>query len=114
MTTRLVFLSATSEQPSSYLMVDGTGAIVARGVIAPNGPSPSFKVRTILVVPGTDVVTRWLELEDGPQARVAEAAAVLLRDQISASRDDIHIALGEAKDDGLRLVSVIDRALMQE
>jgi general secretion pathway protein L len=114
MNARLVLLSPSSEQPSSYLIVDRSGVLVDRGTLATRGTSPPFKGRTILVVPGTDVVTRWLELDDGPQARIAEAAAVMLKDQIGAPRDDVHIAVGEREDDGKRAVSVVDRALMQE
>lgn len=114
MTTRLVLLSPSSDRPSPVLIVDGMGAIVGRGALTLGSPATTFKGRTVLIVPGTDVVTRWLQLEDGPKARLAEAAAVLLKDQISASRDDIHIALGEPENDGVRAVSVVDRALMQE
>jgi len=103
-----------SEQPSSYLIVDEAGAIAGRGVLTVRSPSAAFKGRTVLIVPGTDVVTRWLELEDGPPARVADAAAVLLKDQIGAPRDSIHLALGEPEDDGARPVSVVDRVVMQE
>lgn len=114
MTTRLVLLSPSSDQPSPVLIVDGMGTIVGRGALTLGSPSTAFKGRTVLIVPGTDVVTRWLQLEDGPKARQAQAAAVLLKDQISASRDDVHIALGEPEDDGVRAVSVVDRALMQD
>ena len=114
MQTRLILLSPSSDQPSSFLIIDGAGAIAGRSTFTADTPSTGFKGRTILVVPGTEVVTRWLELEEGPQNRAAEAAAVLLKDQISAPGDDIHIALGEPEDDGLRAVSVVDRALMQD
>ena len=76
MHTRLVLLSPASGQPSSYLIVDGEGEIIGRGVLAVPALAPSFKGRTVLIVPGTEVLTRWLDLEDGPTARVAEAAAV--------------------------------------
>ncbi len=114
MHTRLVVLSPASEQPSSYLIVDGAGQITGRGVLAAHAPVPFFRGRTVLIVPGADVVTRWLDLEDEPAARVAEAAALLLKDQIGAPRNSIHLALGEPEDDSARPVSVIDRLLMQE
>lgn len=114
MHTRLVLLSPASEQPSSHLIVDGAGQIVGRGVLAAHAPVSSFKGRTTLVVPGAEVVTRWLDLDDGPPARVAEAVAVLLKDEIGAPRESIHLALGEPEDDGTRPLSVVDRALMQE
>jgi len=113
MDTRLILLSASSEQPSPYLVVDGAGAIVSRGILTPDVPLPPLKARTILIVPGSEVVTRWLELEAGPQVRVAETAAALLKDQIGAPLDSVHIALGESEDDGHRAVSVIDSSLMQ-
>ena len=112
MLTRLVLLSPASEQPSSILIVDDAGAIVGRGVLSHRAPSV-FKGRTVLIVPGTEIVTRWLDLEDGPPARVAEAASVLLKDEIGAPRDTIHLALGEPEADGSRPVSVVDRSLMQ-
>ena len=112
MQTRLILLSPSSDQPSSFLIIDEMGTIGGRGALTVDTPAAMFKGRTILVVPGTEVVTRWLELEEGPEPRVAEDAAVLLKDQIGASGDDIHIALGEPENDGLRAVSVVDRALM--
>ncbi len=114
MHTRLVLLSPSSDQPSPVLIVDRMGTIVGRSAHIADLPSSTFRGRTVLVVPGTDVVTRWLELGNGPQSRVVEAAAVLLKEQISAPRDDLHIALGEPEDDGLRAVSVVDRTLMQD
>jgi general secretion pathway protein L len=112
MLTRLILLSPQREQPSSYLIVDGAGAIVGRGVLSHRSPSV-FKGRTVLIVPGTEIVTRWLDLEDGPPTSVAEAASVLLKDHIGSSRDTIHLALGEPENDGARPVSVVDRLLMQ-
>jgi len=113
MNTRLVLLSPSSEQPSLYLVVDRAGVIVSRGTLTPDVPAAPLKVRTILIVPGTEVVTRWLALEGGPQQRVAETAVALLKDQIGAPLDSVHIALGESEDDGHKPVSVIDRSLMQ-
>jgi len=114
MHTRLVVLSPASEQPSFYLTVDGAGEIVGRGVLAAHAPVSPFLGRTVLMVPGTEIVTRWLDLDDGPPARVAEAAALALKDQIGAPPDKLHLALGEPDDDGTRPVSVIDPLLMQE
>lgn len=114
MDTRLVLLSPSSDQPSSYLSINRAGAIIGRGLLTPDNSSRPFKARTILVVPGTEVATRWLELEDGPQARLAERAVFQLKDQTGASLDSVHIALGEPEHDGLRPVSVVDRGLMQE
>jgi general secretion pathway protein L len=114
MQTRLIFLSASGDQPSPFLVVDRAGAIVQRGALTVDTSPTLFKGRTVLVVPGTEVVTHWLDLGAGPQSRLVEAAAVLLKDQISAPRDDIHIALGEQEGDGLRAVSVVDRTVMQD
>jgi general secretion pathway protein L len=112
MLTRLILLSPQRDAPSSYVIVDGARAIVARDALSHRTPSV-FKGRTILIVPGTEIVTRWLDLEDGPPARVAEAASVQLKDQIGAPRDSIHLAVGEPEDDGSRPVCVVDRSLMQ-
>jgi len=111
---RLVLLSHASEQPSTYLVVDGAARIAGRGTLSVDTQAAAFKGRTALIVPGADVVTRWLDLEDGPPARVAESAALLLKDHIGAPRDSIHLAVGEPEDDGARPVSVIDRSLMQD
>jgi type II secretion system protein L len=114
MQTRLVLLSNASERPSPWLIVEGTGLVVARGVLTPVAPPVAFKGRTILIVPGTGVLTRWLDLEDGPPEEVVETVSALLKDEISAPKGGVHIALGEVGDDGLRPVCIIDRFLLQE
>jgi general secretion pathway protein L len=114
MYTRLVLLSSAREKPSSWLIVESSGLVVGRGALAPDSPATPFKGRTILVVPGTGVATRWLKLENGPARPIVEAAAAVLKDEIGAPRASIHIALGNVEDDGARPVSVIDRRLMRE
>jgi general secretion pathway protein L len=114
MRTRLVLLSPSIVSPSSFLIVEDDARIADRGMLSADAPARPFKGRTVLVVPGAEIVTRWLELEAGRQARVVEAAADLLKDQISSPREDLHVALGEPEADGTRAVSVVDRALMQQ
>jgi general secretion pathway protein L len=114
MDTRLAFLSPSLDKPSYFVDVDAEGLIVNRGPFLTHIPPAPFEGKTILIVPGTEVRTRWLELDDAAPARAVEEAAAILKDEIGAPRDKVHIALGNVEDDGTTLVSVIDRQLMRE
>ena len=111
--TRLVFL-ASSEQSTSFLVVSGEGLVVSRGILGAQKPATLFKGRTVLVVPGAEVVTRWLDIDSDLSGHVTEQAFGLLKDELGEPRESIHLALGKQEDDGTTLVSVISRALMQE
>ena len=111
--TRLVFLSPMREQASRYLIVDAAGDIVARGMLTPHAPATSAKVRTVLIVPGTEVLARWIELPSCPPAQAAAAAALILKDETGTALETIHLAFGAAEADGFRPVCMVDRNLMQ-
>lgn len=92
MSPRLIFLP----RDGSPLTVD------------PEADGPS-----ILVVPGEDVLVRWLALPARRDAQAASAAAFMLEEELAAPRDRLHVALGASEADGLRLVVVVDRERMQ-
>jgi general secretion pathway protein L len=90
------------------LVVDGAGHILDRSPVAADARASPFKGRTVLVVPGLDIVTRWIKADDE-----ADAATLLLKEQLAVPVDGIHIALGQRDDVGLRVVSAIDRDVLQ-
>lgn len=108
---RLVFLSPERGEPSPFLIVRDTGGIVARGTLAP-GATP-LPVRTVLVVPGTDVLIRWIELPACTPAQASAAAILMLKNEIAVPRESVHLALGAPDKDGWRPMGIVDRSVMQ-
>jgi general secretion pathway protein L len=109
--TRLVLLARTAEQPSPFLIVGADGRVEGRGVMTVGDPAPAEEMRTVAVVPGADVLVRWLDLPGRSDAQGRAAAAFLLRDELAVEPDRVAIGLGPATD-GERLVAVANSALV--
>lgn len=109
--TRLIILPWRHGEAAWYRVTDENG-VLERGPIAA-APAPHADLRTVLVVPGVEVLCRWLSLPRGQDAQVAAAAALMLEDELAGSREDLHVALGAPEPDGTRLVVVADRVRMQ-
>ncbi len=108
--TRFVFLSPVSANPATYLTCGYDGAILERGSL-PRGEALA-PAHTVLVLPGCDVLTRFLELPDSTPAQIMAAASLALKSEIAAPLEELHIAIGAASSGGLRPVCVIDRAVL--
>lgn len=109
--TRLIILPRREGQAAAYRIVDGAG-VLERGALG-GAPAPHGDLPTVLVVPGADVLCRWLDLPPGQDVQVAAAAAVLLEDDLATPREQLHVALGRAQAGRPRLVALVDRARMQ-
>lgn len=108
--TRFVFLPPLSGKGATYLTCGDDGAILERGSLTcADALAPSH---TILVLPGCDVLTRFLELPDSTPAQTMAAASLALKSEIAAPLEELHIAIGAASSGGLRPVCLIDRAVL--
>ena len=103
--TRLVFLS-TADQPWPCLMISEAGAVLQRGVVQPDAVPPDTPVIDRLVVPGADVVARWLDLPDRNDRQARSAVAFLLQDDIADDGGDLHICVGGSDAGGQRLAAI--------
>ncbi|WP_312782618.1 type II secretion system protein GspL [Brevundimonas sp.] len=107
---RLILIPPSAALPASCLTLDAQGSVLTRGVVELGGPAPE-PMRTVAVVPGADVLIRWLELPSGSPAQVAAAALHLLRDDLAAPAERLRAALGSAGE--RRLVAVVSHSLLQ-
>jgi general secretion pathway protein L len=110
--TRLLFLVAENAPGLPYLVVDEDGAIAARGRLAHGDIVPAM--RTVLVVPGSAVLARWIALPSCTQAQAAAAARHLLKDEIAVPAETLHVAVSPVEENGLRLVCAVAREAMRD
>jgi general secretion pathway protein L len=109
---RILFLPTEAGAPARTLIMDASGTITSRGVFTLD-LAPISHISTILVVPGADVLARWLELPGATKAQAEAAARLLLGETVASPVDGLHIAVGSGEEGGRRLICVIERARMQ-
>ncbi|HRD46993.1 MAG TPA: type II secretion system protein GspL, partial [Caulobacter sp.] len=83
--------------------------MLQRGTLPADAPRPDSADVDRLVVPGADILARWLDLPDRNDVQARSAVTFLLQDEVIEAGDDLHIALGAAEPDGRRL-AVVARA----
>lgn len=111
--TRLILIPALGNDPAPYLVVDAGGTVHERGHLQPDAAEVPPAMRTIAVVPGTDVLVRWLDLPPGNAAQVRAAALWTLRDSLAAPADRLAVTVGPATPiREPRLVLVVNHALL--
>lgn len=119
MSGRLVIrLAAGPEGPADWLLAGDAGGESRFGRVdsldllpeIPRRPPP----RVTLIVPGTDVVCRRVELPARTEAQARAAVGYLLEDALAEPRDAVHFALKDAAPDGRRPVCAVSRPRMQE
>lgn len=111
--TRLILIPALGNAPAPYLVVDARGTVHERGHLLPDAAAIPPTLRTVAVVPGTDVMARWLDLPSGGSAQVRAAALWALRDSLAAPADRLSVTLGAPGPAGEpRLVLVVNQALL--
>lgn len=111
--TRLILIPALGNAPAPYLVVDAGGTVHERGHLLPDAAAIPPTLRTVAVVPGTDVMARWLDLPSGGSAQVRAAALWALRDSLAAPADRLSVTLGAPGPAGEpRLVLVVNQALL--
>lgn len=110
---RLILIPPSAALPASCLTLDAQGNVLTRGVVELGGAAPE-PMRTVAVVPGADVLIRWLDLPSGSPAQVAAAALHGLRDDLAAPNDRLSASLGPVAAAGeRRMVAVVGRGLLQ-
>lgn len=116
MTTRMLLLPADPRAPARCVHLDDGGRVLAQATLAPDAPAQpapfQAAARTVLVVPGAEVRTLWLELAAHSQAQALAAARVLVAEGL-AMPGDLHVAVAAAADGGMRAVAVVERALLR-
>ncbi len=111
--TRLILIPPSASLPASCLTLDAQGTVLMRGTVELGEPAPE-PMRTVAVVPGADVLVRWLDLPSGSPAQVAAAALHVLRDELAAPADRLTAVLGPSPAaNGRRLVAVAGRTLIE-
>jgi general secretion pathway protein L len=110
--TRIVLAGAAPDAEPTYLILDEVGSVVGRGILPVQEASALTPMRNILVVPGAEVLVRWVPVKAASEAQARAAALAQLEDQMT-SPAGAHLALGPAEADGQRLAAVVSAARMQ-
>lgn len=110
---RLILIPPSAALPASCLTLDAQGVVLTRGVLELGSGYAPEPMRNVAVVPGADVLVRWLELPSGSPAQMAATALHLLRDDLAAPSDRLTAVLGTVPTSGRRLVAVAGRSLLQ-
>jgi len=111
--TRLVLMPALAGEPAPWLTVDATGSVLERGLLTLESPAAGPAIRTVAIVPGADVLIRWLDLPPGNPAQQRTAALWALKDDLAATPDRIRLSLGRAVAGEPRLATVVSDPLLQ-
>lgn len=110
---RLILIPPSAALPASCLTLDAQGNVLTRGLIELGGAAPE-PMRTVAVVPGADVLIRWLDLPSGNAVQLGAVALHRLRDELAAPVERLTAAPGPTPaPGGLRATAVVGRALLQ-
>ena len=115
MITHLLLLPRNSAQAAKYLRIDSHGRILERRSAEAGEPLASESgIRRVVVVPGENVGTLWLELPARSPAQALAAARIMLQDRLASQGDPIHIAIAPGLDpDAPRPVAFVAESQMQ-
>jgi len=109
---RILFLK-DAEAATPWFLADADGYVLARGSASIGDPALESAHRTILVVPGAEVLARWLDLPSGSPAQTTAAAAWAMRSDLATSPERTVVALGPAVPDERRLAVFADTARVE-
>jgi len=110
--TRIVLAGAAPDAEPTYLILDELGSVVGRGILPVQEASALTPMRNVLVIPGAEVLIRWVPVKAASEAQARAAALAQLEDQMTSAAG-AHLALGQAEADGQRLAAVVSAARMQ-
>ncbi len=110
--TRIVMAGQEPDAEPTYLILDELGSVVGRGILPVQEASALTPMRNVLVIPGAEVLVRWLQVKAASEPQARAAALALLEDQLT-SPVGAHLALGPVEADGQRLVAVLASSRMQ-
>lgn len=111
---RLVLMPPAADGSCPYLVTDGVGNVIERGQLSTDHPTPMTPMRTVLVVPGSEVLIRWLDLPTRRPAQARAAAAWMLRDVLATPTEHLQVVLGSDAGDGApRLAAAVSLGRLQ-
>jgi general secretion pathway protein L len=104
--TRILWAPPAPDAAPLVVVVDADGHVLERGTasLAAGAGAP---MRTVLITPGVEAVSRWLHLPTRNDRQARAAARLALEDQLASGDQDVHVALGALEPDGRRLVVVV-------
>jgi len=109
---RILFLTS-ADAPVDWVLADADGYVLTRGSASIGDPPLEGGYRTVLVVPGADVLARWLDLPAGSMAQTTAAAGWAMRSTLATPLERTVIALGAGVPDEPRLAVFADMARVE-
>ena len=109
---RLLLLS-TDDGPSPWMIVSGSGEVLGRGLARVGDVAPDEALSTVVIVPGHDVLIRWLVVPGRTDAQLQSAAGWLLRDSLGQTPDRARIIVGPPRGEAPRLVAVTAQGVIE-
>jgi general secretion pathway protein L len=111
--TRLILLPPVAGDPAPWLSLDADGRVLARGQIAPGDPTPVGEMRTVVIVPGSEVTVRRVQVAARTEAQARAAALLSLREGLAEEADRLVLALSPGAPDARRLAAVAARSTVE-
>jgi len=108
--TRLILLPPVAGDPAPWLSLDADGQVLARGQIAPGDPVPVGEMRTVVIVPGSEVTVRRVQVAARTEAQARAAALLSLREGLAEDPERLVLALSRGAPEAPRLAAVAARA----
>lgn len=114
MSGRLLILIPASGSALRWRTLDDGGRTLGSGILVGDAQADIPEdMRVTAVVPGSAVSLHWVELAAASAAQAAAAARHMTADFVAAPIADQHVAAAaDADANGLRLIGVVDRAIM--
>jgi general secretion pathway protein L len=111
--TRLILIPGPGTEPAPYLVIVD-GVVRERGLLELHLVEPPEPMRTVAIIPGTEVTIRWLDLPVGGPAQQRAAASWMLKEHLAVPADRLATALGPIPGAGeARLVALVAMPLLQ-
>lgn len=111
--TRLILLPPVAGDPAPWLSLDADGLVLARGQIGPGDPVPVGEMRTVVIVPGTEVTVRRVQVAARTEAQGRAAALLALRECLAEEAERLTLALSPGAPDAPRLAAVAARSTIE-
>lgn len=111
--TRLILLPPVAGDPAPWLSLDAAGQVLARGQIGPGDPVPVGEMRTVVIVPGSEVTVRRVQVAARTEAQARAAALLSLREGLAEQPERLTLALSPGAPDAPRLAAVATRATVE-
>lgn len=111
--TRLILLPPVAGDPAPWLSLDAAGQVLARGQLGPGDPVPVGEMRTVVIVPGSEVTVRRVQVAARTEAQARAAALLSLREGLAEDPERLTLALSPGAPDAPRLAAVAARAAVE-